>query len=232
MSNFKKLSSKKGVSYSPALVFQVAYLAVHKGRLTNRILASEIGCNERTVVIWKRKHREFKEVTRDAYQSILGEFCRRVFDNIIHGRVIKYYNSEGDLLRSVHHSPSDRDLMLPVRLGMLKVDQYAVNCERERLKADARRMRYYINRYCSDEISISELMLEFYYKAIPVPHFLLLEYSHKLKVGTIENVKLEDTYNQDHAKQILAAKEEREEVRINQAIEAGIKARIKQIEAK
>ena len=230
MGNFKKLSSKKGISYSPAFVFQVAFLAVHKGRLTNRILAESIGCNERTVVIWKRKHREFKAITRDAYQSVLGEFCKRVFDNMLHGRTIKYYNASGDLLRSVHLSPTDKDLMLPVRLGMLRVDQYVVNCEREQLKAEARRMQYFINKYRNNQISISDLMLEFYYKAIPIPSFLMLEYSYQLKQGTIEILKEADTYDQGHAMKILEAKKAREEARIQLAIEAGIKARLKQIE--
>lgn len=210
MSNFKKRSSKKGISYKPALVFQVAFLAVKKGRLTNRILAQEIGCNERTILIWKRKYGEFKAITRDAYKSVLGEFCKQVFDNMVNGRTIKYYNASGDLLRSVHQSPTDRDLLLPVRLGMIKVDQFVVNCEREQLKAEARQMQYYINRYRSDDISIGELLLEFYYRGIEVPRFLMLEYSHKLKVGTIENLKLKDTYDQDHAMKILAAKEARE----------------------
>ena len=231
MSNYKKKSSKRDIRYSPVMVFQVAFLAVKRGRLTNRILAQEIGCNERTIIIWKRKYREFREVTRDAYKSVLGEFCRRVFDNMIHGRVTKYYSASGDLLRSVHHSPSDKDLLLPVRLGMIKVDRYAVNCERERLKNEARQMRYYINRYRNYEISISELLLEFYYRAIPVPHFLMLEYSHRLRQGTIETIKEEDTYNQAHAMQILEAKKEREEARIQLAIEEGIKERLKQIEA-
>ena len=230
VSNFKKRSSKKGISYTPALVFQVAYLAVKRGRLTNRILAESIGCNERTIILWKGRHKEFKEITRDAYKSVLGEFCKKVFDNMIYGTVTKYYNSEGDLLRSVHQSPTDRDLLLPVRLGMIKTDQFAVNCERERLKKEASQMRHYIDKYRSDEISISELLLEFYYRAIPVPSFLMLEYSHKLKIGTIETIKEEDTYNQAHAMQILEAKKEREEARIHQAIEAGIKERLKQIE--
>lgn len=210
MGNFKKRSSKTGISYKPSFVFQVAYLAVKKGRLTNRILASEIGCNERTIILWKGRHKEFKEITRDAYKSVLGEFCKKVFDNMVNGRTIKYYNSEGDLLRSVHQSPTDRDLLLPVRLGMIKTDQFAVNCERERLKKEASQMRYYINRYRSDEISISELLLEFYYRAIDVPKFLMLEYSHRLRQGTIQVLKVKDTYDQDHAKQILEAKRERE----------------------
>lgn len=230
MSNFKKKSSKKGISYSPSFVFSVAYLAVKRGRLTNKILASEIGCNERTVVLWKGKYKEFKAITRDAYKSVLGEFCRRVFDNMVNGRTIKYYNASGDLLRSVHQSPTDRDLMLPVRLGMIKVDRYAVNCERERLKNEARIMRHYINRYRKDEISISDLLLEFYYRAIDVPKFLMIEYSHKLRMGAIEILKVEDTYNQAHAAKILEAKKAREEARIQLAIEAGIRERLKQIE--
>ena len=58
----------------------------------------------------------------------------------------------------------------------------------------------------------------------------MLEYSHKLKIGTIQVLKVKDTYDQDHAKQILEAKREREEAMINEAIEAGIKERLKQIE--
>ena len=216
--------------YKTDYLVTLPYIAVKYGKLTNAIAAKELKVSERTIIRWRKGHDEFNNAMADPLGSDLGKNYERVIGNMLHGRTVTERDQEGNITKEITHSPTHQDLMLPKQMGYMITDRYAKNQAQEELKKERKTMRHWIDKYNNSEINLSQLLTEYYNAAIEPPHHLVKEHANALATGTLEIVAEEDTYDQAHAAKILAAKREREEARIQRAIEEGIKERLTELE--
>lgn len=215
--------------YKTDYLVTLPYIAVKYGKLTNAIAAKELKVSERTIIRWRKGHDEFNNAMADPLGSDLGKNYERVIGNMLHGRTVTERDQEGNITKEITHSPTHQDLMLPKQMGYMITDRYAKNQAQEELKKERKTMRHWIDKYNNSEINLSQLLTEYYNAAIEPPHHLVKEHANALATGTLEIVAEEDTYDQAHAARILAAKKEREEARIQRAIEEGINERLAEI---
>ena len=110
-----------------------------------------------------------------------------------------------------------------------EIEKYDKDQAQQKLKKQRKAMRHWIDKYNNSDINLSQLLTEYYSAAIEPPLHLVKEHANALATGTLEIVAEEDTYDQAHAARILAAKKEREEARIQRAIEEGINERLAEI---
>ena len=216
--------------YKTDYLVTLPYIAVKYGKLTNAIAAKELKVSERTIIRWRKGHDEFNNAMADPLGSDLGKNYERVIGNMLHGRTVTERDQEGNITKEITHSPTHQDLMLPKQMGYMITDRYAKNQAQEDLKKERKAMRHWIDKYNNSEINLSQLLTEYYNAAIEPPQHLVKEHANALATGTLEIVAEEDTYDQAHAARILAAKQEREEARIQRAIEEGITKRLAEIE--
>jgi len=216
--------------YKTDYLVTLPYIAVKYGKLTNAIAAKELKVSERTIIRWRKGHDEFNNAMADPLGSDLGKNYERVIGNMLHGRTVTERDQEGNITKEITHSPTHQDLMLPKQMGYMITDRYAKNQAQEDLKKERKAMRHWVDKYNNSEINLSQLLTEYYNAAIEPPQHLVKEHANALATGTLEIVAEEDTYDQAHAARILAAKKEREEARIQRAIEEGITKRLAEIE--
>jgi hypothetical protein len=216
--------------YKTDYLVTLPYIAVKYGKLTNAIAAKELKVSERTIIRWRKGHDEFNNAMADPLGSDLGKNYERVIGNMLHGRTVTERDHEGNITKEITHSPTHQDLMLPKQMGYMITDRYAKNQVQEELKKERKAMRHWIDKYNNSEINLSQLLTEYYNAAIEPPQHLVKEHANALATGTLEIVAEEDTYDQAHAAKILAAKREREEARIQRAIEEGIKEKLAELE--
>ena len=216
--------------YKTDYLVMLPYIAVKYGRLTNAIAAKELKVSERTIIRWRKGHDEFNNAMADPLGSDLGKNYERVIGNMLHGRTVTERDQEGNITKEITHSPTHQDLMLPKQMGYMITDRYAKNQAQDELKKERKAMRHWVDKYNNSEINLSNLLTEYYNAAIEPPQHLVKEHANALATGTLEIVAEEDTYDQAHAARILAAKQAREEARIQRAIEEGIKERMAELE--
>ena len=216
--------------YKTDYLVTLPYIAVKYGKLTNAIAAKELKVSERTIIRWRKGHDEFNNAMADPLGSDLGKNYERVIGNMLHGRTVTERDQEGNITKEITHSPTHQDLMLPKQMGYMITDRYAKNQAQEDLKKERKAMRHWVDKYNNSEINLSQLLTEYYNAAIEPPQHLVKEHANALATGTLEIVAEEDTYDQAHAARILAAKQKREEARIQRAIEEGITKRLAEIE--
>lgn len=216
--------------YKTDYLVTLPYIAVKYGKLTNAIAAKELKVSERTIIRWRKGHDEFNNAMADPLGSDLGKNYERVIGNMLHGRTVTERDQDGNITKEITHSPTHQDLMLPKQMGYMITDRYAKKQAQEELKKDRKAMRHWIDKYNNSEINLSQLLTEYYNAAIEPPQHLVKEHANALATGTLEIVAEENTYDQAHAAKILAAKQEREEARIQRAIEEGIKERLAELE--
>ena len=226
----KAKNSNRNTSYKTEYLIRLPYYAVKWGKLTNAIAATEIGCSERSICEWRKRYPEFNDVMSDPLGSELGKNYERVIGNMLHGRTVTERDQEGNITKEITHSPTHQDLMLPKQMGYMITDRYAKTQAQEEIKKERKAMRHWIDKYNNSEINLSQLLTEYYNAAIEPPMHLVKEHANALATGTLEIVAEENTYDQAHAARILAAKQAREEARIQRAIEEGIKGRLAELE--
>ena len=216
--------------YKTDYLVTLPYIAVKYGKLTNAIAAKELKVSERTIIRWRKGHDEFNNAMSDPLGSDLGKNYERVIGNMLHGRTVTERDQDGNITKEITHSPTHQDLMLPKQMGYMITDRYAKTQAQEEIKKERKAMRHWIDKYNNSEINLSQLLTEYYNAAIEPPMHLVKEHANALATGTLEIVAEENTYDQAHAARILAAKQAREEARIQRAIEDGIKKKLAELE--
>ena len=214
--------SGKRVEYDASFPAELPYIAYQHGKLTDKIAACHFGCSQSTIEKWKRKRPEFRKAFDNPLGGLVSKHAKVTFENALSGRIER--NAEGDIIKRI--APTHNDLKAPVDMGYLDTAKYTRNLKKDELKDERLEMQRYIQRYYDDKLNLSELLTQYHIRAIDPPEHLIKEHSHATTSNTLEIIEEIDTYDQAHAAKILAAKQEREQLRIQQAIEDGIKNKL------
>ena len=195
----KAANSEKLTRYSDSFLTRVPYFAVKHGKVTNAIVASEIGCCERSVIRWRQNHPEFDELMKDPLSSDLGKNYERVIGNMLHGRTVTERDEEGNITKEITYSPTPQDLILPKTMGYMVTDRAAKQAEHDLLTAQRATMKPHVARMIAGEINVSELLMLYHTEGIEPPNHLVKEHAHALDAGhlsTQESQWSEEKYNQ------------------------------------
>ena len=214
----------KRVEYDPSYPVELPYIAYQHGKLTDKIAACHFGCSQSTIEKWKRKRPEFRKAFDNPLGGLVSKHAKVTFENAFGGRVER--NAEGDIIKRI--SPTYKDLKAPFEMGYLDTSKYTRNQQKEELKDERSEMQKFIHRYYEDKLNLSELLTQYHIRAIDPPEHLIKEHSHATTTNTLEIIEEVDTYDQAHAARILAAKQERERLRIEKAIEDGIRNKLEE----